>query len=32
MGRMNGLDKYVKTKDAFIHIPRITYEDWKEKN
>ena len=29
---MNGLGADVKTKDAFIHIPRITYEDWKEKN
>ena len=29
IGRMNGLGAYVKTKDAFFQIPRITYEDWK---
>jgi flavin reductase (DIM6/NTAB) family NADH-FMN oxidoreductase RutF len=32
IGRMNGLGAYVKTKDAFFHIPRMTYEDWKQKN
>ena len=31
VGRMNGLGSYVKTKDAFFHIPRMTYEDWKQK-
>jgi flavin reductase (DIM6/NTAB) family NADH-FMN oxidoreductase RutF len=29
IGRMNGLGNYVKTRDAFISIPRISYEDWK---
>ena len=29
IGRMNGLGNYVKTRDAFISIPRIGYEDWK---
>jgi len=32
VGRMNGLGAYVKTKDAFFQIPRMTYEDWKNKN
>jgi flavin reductase (DIM6/NTAB) family NADH-FMN oxidoreductase RutF len=32
IGRMNGLGAYVKTRDAFINIPRITYEEWKEAN
>jgi flavin reductase (DIM6/NTAB) family NADH-FMN oxidoreductase RutF len=32
VGRMNGLGSYVKTKDAFFQIPRMTYEDWKQKN
>lgn len=32
IGRMNGLGAYVKTRDAFINIPRITYEDWKRTN
>ena len=30
IGRMNGLGNYVKTRDAFIEIPRISYEDWKK--
>jgi flavin reductase (DIM6/NTAB) family NADH-FMN oxidoreductase RutF len=30
VGRMNGLGAYVKTKDAFFSIPRMTYEDWKK--
>ena len=30
IGRMNGLGSYVKTQDAFFHIPRLTYEDWKK--
>ena len=30
VGRMNGLGAYVKTRDAFISIPRMTYEDWKK--
>jgi len=32
IGRMNGLGAYVKTKDAFFRIPRMTYEGWKQKN
>ena len=32
VGRMNGLGAYVKTRDAFFHIHRMTYEDWKQKN
>lgn len=28
IGRMNGTGNYVKTRDAFIRIPRITYERW----
>ena len=32
VGRMNGLGAYVKTKGAFFHIPRLTYEEWKKKN
>ena len=30
IGRMNGLGNYVRTKDAFMEIPRISYEDWKK--
>jgi flavin reductase (DIM6/NTAB) family NADH-FMN oxidoreductase RutF len=30
VGRMNGLGNYVRTRDAFLRIPRITYEDWKK--
>jgi flavin reductase (DIM6/NTAB) family NADH-FMN oxidoreductase RutF len=30
IGRMNGLGAYVKTADAFLHIPRISYEEWKK--
>ena len=29
VGRMNGLGNYVRTRDAFMTIPRITYEEWK---
>lgn len=28
IGRMNGLGAYVRTRDAFLHVPRIRYEDW----
>ena len=28
IGRMNGLGAYVKTRDAFLTVPRISYEDW----
>jgi len=30
IGRMNGLGNYVRTKDAFMNIPRIPYEDWQK--
>jgi len=30
IGRMNGLGAYVKTRDAFLHIPRVTYADWQQ--
>jgi flavin reductase (DIM6/NTAB) family NADH-FMN oxidoreductase RutF len=29
IGRMNGLGKYVHTRDAFMTIPRLTYQQWK---
>lgn len=29
IGRMNGLGNYVRTRDAFLNFPRITYEEWK---
>ena len=29
IGRMNGLGNYVRTRGAFMEIPRISYEDWK---
>jgi flavin reductase (DIM6/NTAB) family NADH-FMN oxidoreductase RutF len=29
IGRMNGLGAYVKTRDAFLMMPRFTYEEWK---
>jgi flavin reductase (DIM6/NTAB) family NADH-FMN oxidoreductase RutF len=29
IGRMNGLGNYVRTRDAFIAIPRISYDEWK---
>lgn len=32
VGRMNGLGSYVKTRDAFFHITRMSYEDWLKKN
>ena len=28
IGRMNGLGSYVKTRDAFLHMPRIPYSEW----
>jgi flavin reductase (DIM6/NTAB) family NADH-FMN oxidoreductase RutF len=31
VGRMNGLGNYVRTRDAFLRIPRISYEEWKKK-
>src|SRR5271170_2574869 len=30
MGRMNGLGSYVRTRDAFVNLPRISYEEWKK--
>ena len=30
IGRMNGLGNYVRTRDAFLRIPRIRYADWKK--
>jgi flavin reductase (DIM6/NTAB) family NADH-FMN oxidoreductase RutF len=29
IGRMNGLGAYVRTRDAFLTMPRFTYEEWK---
>lgn len=29
IGRMNGLGNYVRTRDAFMTIPRISYQEWK---
>ena len=31
IGRMNGLGSYVKTRDSFFQVPRMTYEEWKLK-
>lgn len=31
IGRMNGLGNYVRTRDAFISIPRISFEEWKKR-
>ena len=28
MGRMNGQGAYVRTRDAFVTMNRIKYEDW----
>jgi flavin reductase (DIM6/NTAB) family NADH-FMN oxidoreductase RutF len=30
IGRMNGLGSYVKTRDSFLTMPRISYEEWKK--
>jgi flavin reductase (DIM6/NTAB) family NADH-FMN oxidoreductase RutF len=32
VGRMNGQGAYVKTRDAFVHVPRIPYERWKKEH
>lgn len=32
IGRMNGLGNYVRTRDAFITIPRISVEEWKREH
>lgn len=31
IGRMNGLSNYVRTRGAFIHIRRMNYKEWQEK-
>jgi flavin reductase (DIM6/NTAB) family NADH-FMN oxidoreductase RutF len=31
VGRMNGLGNYVRTRDAFLKIPRLSYADWKKR-
>jgi hypothetical protein len=28
---MNGMGAYIKTRDSFFQIPRMTYEEWKLK-
>jgi flavin reductase (DIM6/NTAB) family NADH-FMN oxidoreductase RutF len=30
VGRMNGLGNYVRTRDAMITVPRISYEEWQK--
>jgi len=30
VGRMNGLGSYVKTRDSFLTVPRISYQEWKQ--
>jgi flavin reductase (DIM6/NTAB) family NADH-FMN oxidoreductase RutF len=30
VGRMNGLGNYVKTRDAFVTVPRISFEEWEK--
>jgi flavin reductase (DIM6/NTAB) family NADH-FMN oxidoreductase RutF len=30
VGRMNGLGNYVRTRDAFVTVPRISYADWEK--
>jgi flavin reductase (DIM6/NTAB) family NADH-FMN oxidoreductase RutF len=32
IGRMNGLGNYVRTRDAFLKIPRVSYTEWKKKH
>ena len=31
IGRMNGAGNYVRTRDAFFNMPRISYEDWQRR-
>jgi len=31
IGRMNGLGNYVRTRDAFVRIPRLNYAEWKKR-
>ena len=28
IGRMNGLGSYIRTRDAFLNMPRISYDEW----
>jgi hypothetical protein len=28
VGRMNGLGSYVRTRDAFVTVPRISFAEW----
>lgn len=30
VGRMNGLGNYVRTRDAFVSVPRISYAEWEK--
>jgi len=30
VGRMNGLGNYVRTRDAFVTVPRISFEEWEK--
>lgn len=32
VGRMNGLGNYARTRESFLTIPRISFEEWKRKN
>lgn len=32
LGRMNGLGNYVRTRGAFLNMPRISYEEWLKSN
>lgn len=32
IGRMNGRGTYVRTRDSFLQIPRIPYEEWEKDN
>ncbi len=30
VGRMNGLGSYVRTRNAFVTVPRISFEEWEK--
>ena len=32
IGRMNGKGAYVRTRDAFFHVPRVSFEEWQKQN
>ncbi|HVW20433.1 MAG TPA: flavin reductase family protein [Opitutaceae bacterium] len=32
VGRMNGLGRYVRTRDAFFNLPRLSYQEWLKTN